>query len=497
MRRDASWRVGGLIVALLTVVAAVVACEHAEQPTVDMEQLALRDVLGMDTRLHRELDGPARESLEGRIVEASASESDWLEGWTDTETPFREVAEEAPFDRVPDDPLNTLRRLDGWREAQGQDAWVFGVFLQDADGVGTFGCPTQGAELKPEAQASWPRSWELVDDFGGEAQEVGRLRSLARGLEGWRTRCLGERDIPNVYSHLRVVRQPNAPFLLSYWPQRYSLYVHPLLLELWGQEASAEEELRTVQQAHHLDADYDACLGWVTDQCILCTREYTSAHPGECQPFYPQSGVPVYDDCRRLQFEISDGIYRYCADEFLEFASVTECFRSAASAELCGVPEDVNVGDVASLATYYAGFSNPGSRQLCRAALTNCTSEADRDGDGVGDAVDRCSATPSGTAVDSDPNSWRAGCGPSECLDGDTYCMDQENPPKPPEFEPTCETDCWQWALNDSGCNDCGGGALGFELIWYDYERPALRDTCTENSQPTTCCGDEPKIPNN
>ncbi len=500
-----------LLASLLLAAALPVAfsaCEHADQPEVNTRDLALRDVLGLDPARHDQLDPDARQDLRERLLDAS--EDGWLDAWSDPHAPARHAPDlPPPFDLHPTDPLNVMRRLDAWRDERSLDPWIASVYLHSSDGAQTFACPLDPArDLDPQPAHDLPPAWDLADSKHTSPYTLRQLRSLASGLDAWRSRCLDDQDIPpDIHPRLRVVLQPNAPYLVAYWPQRYSLYIHPLLLTLWGldEEPAPQDDLRTAARAVVYE-DFDACVSGTNALCDLCTREYTAANPLDCQPndIYPDA--PLYESCDALRFSIPDGVIRYCADRFLKKPSILACFQTGASEELCGLPPaEVVIGSASTLGAYYAGFSNASTRQLCRTTLQACTLPTDGDGDGIPDDADQCDQTPTGATVSRDtfpdvngnPTNPRYGCAADECRDAENpSCQEQkdrEQKMQEVDSETTCETDCWNVTLNGSGINDCCGSVAGFDLVYYDYKRPDLRDTLCDQSQPTTCCGDAPE----
>ena len=451
-----------LRLAICVSLVALVACQHAEGPEVDEQQMTLRDLIGMEPIWLDDLDPERKRHIRARIEAEfpGAHESAWLDGWIDTETPVRALPERlAPWDQLPEDPLNSMRALDFWRQDEGRDAWISGLFVAVPEvGVQTHACPIAADALLGEGSGEAPPTWEVIGSL--EPAQERALATIAPGIERWRVACLDRADLPRPICGLRVVPQPGAPFMLAYWPQRRSLYVNPALMALWVEHTPppvaritpAAADLR-VREARIEAATLEACIEELRQVCTQCDEGFALANPDSCPPIFPTS--PIHTDCEALESELVDGYLKYCIHEFLKRPSVHFCFSSSTNQIQCGLPSDQGLSSVSDLGEFYDGFSNNTTRLACRDQLGAC----------IADPV------PMNNVPD-----------------------EPDLAPEPWEPE-TLEGQCWSIGLNDTGCNDLMGKGIGFELCWYDPKRPDKRDTMCSEQQPTNCCGEQGEYP--
>ena len=463
------------------------ACQNVDEHEVPVAELPLREVMGLAPDYIVDLQARDRASVQRRVVDNGEAQEGWLSNWVDAASTFTEGSFEPPYDRIPDDPLNSMLRFDQRRAEFNEEVWLFGIHVQDDAGVRVFGCSPdlEVGELGPpppaadadsvlpmsarptmEYSKSFPEPWvEFVGFDKTSMDEMEWLMALSGGLESWRLRCIEQAELPVRVDPLRIVRQQGAPFALAYWPQRRSLYVNPALLALWRPESEAsptslltsnsalevEEYGTCAQSSAYLTVDQ--CVNALNCVCDRCTLEYMTATPGDATCTSPLfANTPIHQDCSGLR-AMDGGVLRYCVREIItQKPSVGTCVNNSGFGESCGTVGVGGIADVKQLEGAYTGFVWSSTESMCLEVLLNCMKDNAE------------------LIVEAEPKPGKANGAPDNC-----------------------EHDCWHFCLNDTYCNDLGGTLCFSDLFWVDPDRPGLDEVVCGEDQPTHVCGEDKK----
>ena len=374
------------LVALLGAALRLGACaDDAEPlPEPDAASWPLRDLLSLDDGHRAPLTASDRETLRRRALAAQrASEVTSLD---------------------PSAGAATLQGLDHARQRQGLDALPMAVYVQDDDTGRLTALPCSPDELSDDAGgarlatvtpgvAAWPEGWSGERAWwAARPGELRRAQALSWQLARWTARCTREAEArrllpppPEVIqpspkerlarrprqaqAAVRLMRSPQAPFLIAWWPQRGELHVHPALVELWT--APDLDAVETRGLGLNLDVtSLNSCVTELLAFCEACDTQAESQSDPTCEELFNNSAV--FSDCQTLGERVNLGLEAYCVHTLYSARPSTESCVDSATGGVC-VRQNQPVSSASTLTQAYGIFTNATTGPSCLETVQACS----------------------------------------------------------------------------------------------------------------------------